>query len=192
MDRICKNIFHSAFQEAFPQPWVTSWNYAKTSPKHDWGLLKTAGSAKWSAASGWTDRETLLHALWDILAECPSPQWSIKQSVYCKVGLIPGEEEKWFLVTGEKLTLSSLWQLEGAGQILSDPFPWMGSRVGGGGLHGGNSNDSSGIFQCREWQGPRKCSLLLTPPVPPPSTGRLSGKHAPIKWTAGRLHFFQK
>lgn len=26
--------------------------------------------------------------------QSPSSQWSVKQSVYCKMGLIPGEEEK--------------------------------------------------------------------------------------------------
>lgn len=163
-----------------------------TSPKHDWGLLKTGGSvkwSKWSAAGGWMDRETLLHALQDFLAECPSPQWSIEQSVYCKVGLIPGEEEKWFLVTGGKLTLSSLWQLWGARQILTDPFPRLGSVVGVGGV------SMSGIVMTLAASlGAESGRVLASAPsfwrsLPRPSTGRLSGKHTPVKWAAGASSF---
>lgn len=115
---------------------------------------------------GWMDGRTERHStvLWrDFLAECPSPPWSMEQSVYCKVGPIPGEEEKRCLVMGGELTLSSLWQLGGLDRssVIGSSVGFKGER----GLHARNSNDSGCIFQCRvagSWQVP----LLLMPPPP--------------------------
>lgn len=100
---------------------VISWNYTIVHPKHGWSTDKgqdvttqsrSEGRVGEVAGDGWMDREKLKQALQDLLAvkQSPSSQWSTKQSVYCKVGRIPGEEEKWFLLTGGKLTLSALLQ----------------------------------------------------------------------------------
>lgn len=88
-------------------------------PKPGWGqkrecnyskqIWRMSGQSGWGCVDGQRETRTRLTAFsgWK---QSSSLQWSTKQSVYCEVGLIPGEEEKWFLLTGRKLTLSSLFQ----------------------------------------------------------------------------------
>lgn len=116
-----------------------------------------------------------------------SSQWSTKQSVYCEVGLIPGEEEKWFLLTGRKLTLSSLLQ----GRCWISTY-WSISLVGfaGRGLNISNSVSFHCIFYTAVWLDSLVGSLFSPlSSLPPSSTGRLWGNHIliinkPLNWAA--------
>lgn len=87
-------------------------------PKPGWGrrrgcnyskqIWRTSKQSGWGRVDGRRETPARLTGFfgWKLSS---SLQWSTKQSVYCEVGLIPGEE-KWFLLTGRKLTLSSLFQ----------------------------------------------------------------------------------
>lgn len=70
-------------------------------------LLKTDLEDEW--AEGWGrgcvdgQRETHTCLTEYFGWKSSSWQWSMKQSVYCEVGLIPGEEEKWFLIDWKEI-----------------------------------------------------------------------------------------
>lgn len=114
----CGTNLLSPLQGAFGQPRVTPCKDAIVSPKHSWGAekrgcnhsepIRRMGGWGGQGPGGRTERTSDMpsRTFW-LWPECPSSEWSSRQSLYCEIGLIPGEEE-WFLLSGEKLTHSFL------------------------------------------------------------------------------------